>query len=201
MITGKTVLEIGCASGCDAVRYSYRAAHYVGIDLSNEAIENCSNLNLANAKFICADCHNIPLPNDSIDCVIVNSLLHHLDFDRILVEIDRVLEPLGRLFFREPLGINVVFRLYRWFTPGARTPDECPLSRANIEMIFQIFDIEELHWFGFTSIFSAFVKNLWFRRTLTKLDYMLSYTMLRYQFWQISGVAVSRKSSCHLISE
>lgn len=39
-ISGKVVLEIGCASGNDAISYCNFAKSYTGIDISNEAIKN-----------------------------------------------------------------------------------------------------------------------------------------------------------------
>ena len=43
-ISGKRVLEVGCASGSDALAYSEFASSYVGVDISDEAINNCRKL-------------------------------------------------------------------------------------------------------------------------------------------------------------
>ena len=40
-IKNKNVLEIGCASGSDAVLYCDFASLYTGVDISDEAIKNC----------------------------------------------------------------------------------------------------------------------------------------------------------------
>ena len=52
-IKGKSVLEIGYASGKDADDYCRYAARYIGVNISNEAIANCEALNLSAALFHC----------------------------------------------------------------------------------------------------------------------------------------------------
>lgn len=51
------------------------------------------------------------------------------------------------------------------------------------------FDFNEVRWFGFTNILSAFNKSKKARAWLTKVDNFLSKTPLRYFFWQFAGVA------------
>ena len=92
VIKNHHVLEIGCASGYDAIDYAKQAKKYFGIDISNVAIDNCKKLEIQNAEFYCVDGHKIPLDNGSIDFVIVNSLLHHLDLNVVFKEISRVLK-------------------------------------------------------------------------------------------------------------
>ena len=49
-------------------------------------------------------------PDENFDCVVVNSLLHHLDLLKSFKrEIHRVLKN-GILIFREPLGTKSFFR-------------------------------------------------------------------------------------------
>ena len=50
-IRGKSVLEVGCASGYDASTYCKFANSYVGVDISDEAINNCKKLKIENANF------------------------------------------------------------------------------------------------------------------------------------------------------
>ena len=112
-ITDKRILEIGCASGSDAIAYTKYSSFYCGIDISDEAIKNASAMNLQNSEFLCVDGHQIPKPDEEFDCVVVNSLLHHLDLLKSFKEIHRVLKKNGILIFREPLGTNPIFQIYR----------------------------------------------------------------------------------------
>jgi SAM-dependent methyltransferase len=188
-IANGSVLEIGCASGYDAKIYAGTANKYIGVDISDVAIGNCRAMNVKNAEFYCTDGHKLPLADSSVDFVIVNSLLHHLDLEIALAEISRVLTRNGRLIFKEPLGTNFAFQIYRWLTPSARTVDERPFTFADIKLIRRYFDFEEVTWYGFLSIGSAFFRSSALRIILTRTDKLLSSTPLKYFFWQFSGVA------------
>lgn len=188
-IAEKSVLEIGCASGYDAVSYSKYATKYVGVDISDAAIKNANELKLTNAEFICVDGHNIPKDDGSFDCVIVNSLLHHLDLEVTFREIHRLLRKDGVLIFREPLGTNPLFQFYRKLTPTARTVDERPFTFSDLRLMNEYFLLERVQWFGFLNIMSAFIKLDFVRLALTKIDNLISLTPIKYFFWQFSGVA------------
>jgi SAM-dependent methyltransferase len=194
MISGKDVLEIGCSTGGLAAQLSTHSKSYLGTDISDKAIGLASARGLPKASFVCCDGHSIELPAESFDCVIVDALLHHMDLSVVLVEVHRLLRPNGILFFNEPLGTNPLFSLYRALTPGARTPDEHPFRRADIKFMGSLFDIEEIRWFGFLSIGSAFVRSDSVRRLLSSIDRVLSRTPTRYLFWQFSGFAVKKAS-------
>ena len=192
-IKNKTVLEIGCASGSDAVFYCKFAAQYIGVDISDEAIRNSKSKMLENANFICNDGHELPVKDKTVDCVIVNSLLHHMDLEKISSEIIRVLKDGGELLFREPLGTNPVFQLYRRLTPKARTIDERPFSFEDLRVMQRHFEFESVIWYGFLSLISAYIRINSIRMLLTNLDRLLSKTPLKFFFWQLAGVARKKK--------
>lgn len=192
-IKGKDILEVGCASGTDALRYSEYANNYIGVDISDEAIHNCQKLEIENAAFYCTDGHSLPVDDNAVDCVIVNSLLHHMDLTTSLTEIRRVLKQGGVLIFREPLGTNIFFQIYRWLTPSARTPDERPFTFGDLRIMSSFFDLKKVQWFGFTNIASAYFKSIKLRYILTKLDQIMSRTPLKYFYWQFAGVAKVKK--------
>jgi len=188
-ITNKDIMEIGCASGDSAKKYTKYATSYVGFDLSNQAIQNCILLKLPNAKFICGDAHQIGMPDNSFDCIIVSGLLHHLDLTRALPEIKRLLKTNGTLLFREPLGINPLINLYRYLTQYARTSDERPFTYADLQLMKSYFHLENVQWFGFFSILSAFIKSTLLMKIMTRIDYIFSSLPIKYFYWQFSGVA------------
>ncbi len=194
-ITDKNVLEIGCSSGYDAKIYADHVKSFIGVDISNEAIRIAQGLKLKNSEFFCTDGHNLPVPDFSMDCVIVSSLLHHLDLDQSLAEISRVLKDDGILIFREPLGTNPFFQLYRFFSPSARTADERPFTFNDLSIMNKYFTLNDVRWFGFTSIISAFIKSQQLRDCLTDFDELLSKTPLKFFYWQFSGFA-KKKSFC-----
>ena len=188
-IKNKKILEIGCSNGKIAQLYSKYYDSYLGIDISDEAIRIAKSLKLKNSNFLCIDAHNIPVENSSFDCVIVNSLLHHLDLEKALKEIHRVTKKDGYLIFREPLGTNPFFQIYRKLTPLARTPDEKPFKFNDIKILKNYFLIEKVQYFGFTNIISAFFKIKFLRKLLTSIDYFFGKTFFKFLFWQFSGFA------------
>lgn len=193
-IAGKVILEIGCSTGRDAELYCNHCAEYMGIDISDAAIEVARSKELKNATFECVDGHSLPLKESSVDCVVVNSLLHHLDLVSSLAEINRVLRHGGCLIFREPLGTNPAFQFYRLLTPGARTIDERPFTFSDLALMRRYFLLDkDIRWFGFTNILSAYLRIRGVRAVLTNLDQLLARTPLRYFFWQFSGSAIVRK--------
>ena len=191
-IKDKRILEIGCSYGRDALLYTKYAAFYCGIDLSDEAIKKAINLKLENSEFLCVDGHDIPKEDESFDFVVVNGLLHHLDLERSFQEINRVLKSGGYLIFREPLGTNPFFQLYRYLTPLARTPDERPFTLSDIKLMKDYFYLKNVEWFGFLSIFSAYLQINLIRKILTSLDYYLSKTPIKIFFWQFCGFAMKK---------
>lgn len=191
-INGLSGLEVGCSAGADALEYGKYCTHYVGIDISDEAIRVAQERQIPNCQFICTDGHKLPFDDESLDFVIVNSLLHHLDLDLTFPEISRVLKPNGKLIFREPLGTNPFFQMYRFLTPSARTADERPFTFSDVRLMKEYFKFTDISWFGFIVIVSGFVKNEKLRKILKKMDDVISKTPFKYFFWQFSGVAVKK---------
>ena len=159
IVQNKIVLEIGCSTGILAEKFSLDAKKYLGIDISNRAIKIAKSKKLTNAVFCVADVHALNLPNESIDVVLTSGVLHHLDLKQVCKEINRVLRPRGILVAREPLGINPIFNWYRNRTPEARTHDEKPLKKQELEFLNNIFLLRTKKYLGFTSLLSVFCKN------------------------------------------
>ena len=187
-IKNKKILEIGCSVGDDAENYVEHCKEYVGIDISDKAIDVAKSKKIPKSYFKCTDGHKIPFNDSTFDCVIVNSLLHHLNLKISIEEISRVLRENGKLIFREPLGTNPLIQFYRLVTPDSRTVDEKPFDLSDIRLLKMYFNMRNIQWFGFLNILSAFIKNKFIRLFLSNIDKVLSYTILKYFFWQISGI-------------
>ncbi|MGH3033726.1 MAG: class I SAM-dependent methyltransferase [Gaiellaceae bacterium] len=95
-VTPRRVLEVGCGPGYFAERVQRElGAAVVAVDCSPRMVE------LARARGVDArvgDAQDLPLRDESVECVVANWVLHHLpDFDRGVAELARVLAPAGRL--------------------------------------------------------------------------------------------------------
>lgn len=102
-LRNKDIAEVGCGQGAGgAFLIEYHQPHsYIGIDLSEEAIELCQQHNQfpnSQWKQACAD--NLPIPDNSID-VVVNVESSHLypSMSGFLSEVHRILKPSGYLAF------------------------------------------------------------------------------------------------------
>jgi SAM-dependent methyltransferase len=78
--------------------------------------------------FRLADPYSTGFAEDSFDIVIGANILLHLDLDRALSEIRRVLRAGGRAVFVEPLAHNPLLRLGRTLTRSTRSEGGRPLS-------------------------------------------------------------------------
>jgi len=97
------------------------------------------------------DAHTLEFEDNTFDAIYGAGILHHLDLETALSEISRVLKPDGVMTFFEPLDINPVGKLVRFFTPYARTEDELPFTFKEIKIVQKHFNTE-IETFQFASV-------------------------------------------------
>jgi ubiquinone/menaquinone biosynthesis C-methylase UbiE len=142
---GKTVLDYGCGRGEMSVKYlAAGAAAVVGIDISEKYVDEARQR--CNAEFRVMDAHKLEFAEESFDFVVGKGILHHLDLKTALMEIKRVLKPGGRAMFLEPLADNPLLRLFRKLTPEARTVDEKPLGKSDLDFVTSQFESRSYHF-------------------------------------------------------
>lgn len=102
-------------------------------------------------EFLLMDANNLEFEDNTFDVVYGGGILHHLQFERALDEVRRVLKPGGAMVFEEPLNINPVGKLVRVLTPQARTEDERPLGNAELNLCARRFSMRS-HYLQFLSV-------------------------------------------------
>ena len=156
---GLETLEYGCGPGRYGLELARQGAEVTGIDVSETGIElanqRARELGLDNARFLTMDAEALELETNSFDLVFGTGILHHLDLDRALGEIGRVLRPEGRAIFIEPLGHNPAINLYRRLRPDLRTPDERPLRARDLREMARYFDHLEREYYCLTSLLAV----------------------------------------------
>lgn len=98
----KKVLDFGCGigSGCSI----FDPNNYLGIDCDQKRIFYARNFYPTHNFAVVKDCR-IPVLKDSIDYILVISVLHHIPKDELpsyLFEFSRILRPEGKVIVNEP---------------------------------------------------------------------------------------------------
>ena len=102
---GEVVVDLGCGGGMDvflAARKVGASGRVIGIDMTSEMLERAragqQKLGLTNVEFHQSTIDKLPLPDNSVDCVISNCVINLVP-DKLAVfrEILRVLKPSGRV--------------------------------------------------------------------------------------------------------
>lgn len=120
-LDGARVLELGCgkAEKTRTLAQSGRVREVVALEV--DRIQHEKNLqigDLPNVRFVAGGAEAIPLPDNSVDIVIMFKSLHHVPVERMdqgLAEIARVLCPGGLAWISEPVfagDLNEVMRLF-----------------------------------------------------------------------------------------
>lgn len=117
---GEVVVDLGCGGGMDvflAARNVGASGRVIGIDMTAEMLDRARagqhKLGLTNVEFHQSTIDHIPLPDNSVDCVISNCVINLVP-DKLAVfrEILRVLKPGGRvalsdIALKQPLPAEV----------------------------------------------------------------------------------------------
>jgi SAM-dependent methyltransferase len=123
----RRVLEVGCGMGNFSERIAREtSAAVVATDISPRMVELAQERGL-DARV--ADVEALPFEDAEFDCAAANAMLYHVDVDRALGELARVLEQGGRLV-ATTLGSGHMHEL--WELVGFRLPER-PFSRENGE--------------------------------------------------------------------
>jgi SAM-dependent methyltransferase len=160
-VPGRRVLEVGCAEGarCRSV-LALGAAHVLGVDVSERflalAREHAEPGRLEFAN------HDIgqPLPG-RFDVIFGSAILHHLDYRPVLARLyEDNLAPGGLMLFREPLGANLLIRLWWRLGTAAHSPDERPFHPADLGWLRTRFPGFRVHGVNYLSLPAGIVSSL-----------------------------------------
>ena len=155
----KNALELGAGLETLALRQELSFS-LTSIDISSKAIDSLKAMDLSsNISFEVADAHELPYADGEFDLVFARGVLHHLNLEVGISEIQRVLSTDGKVLFGEPLAVNPLIQLYRFMTPNMRTPDEQPLSSKDIRFVRDSFEGMSVTYFGFVTLIAAIIGN------------------------------------------
>jgi len=124
--TGIKILDFACGNGENGIYAAKCGAETVGIDISPEGIDN-ANLNAeregvaSRCSFEVMDGENMTFVDNTFDLAVEYGVLHHVDLDKSIAELNRVLKPDGEMICVEALKHNPIIHWYRKRTPHLRT--------------------------------------------------------------------------------
>lgn len=181
-IDGSRFLEFGCGPWGYVYEAAISATSASAIDISEVAIE------LGKRK---ADDHGVEIdlqvmdaeameyPDDAFDLICGSSILHHLDLEKALTEIDRVLAPGGCAVFSEPLGHNPIINAYRRMTPSLRTPDEHPLLKTDLDAIRKRFPDARVEFYHLSTFGAIPLRNTSLFQSALRILNRIDQTLFR----------------------
>ncbi|MDY0987411.1 class I SAM-dependent methyltransferase [Flavobacterium sp. CFBP9031] len=103
-IKGKIILDIASGEGYGAALMSKEASFVYGVDIDKEAISKAKlKYTQKNIEFLEGSTNAIPLDDNTIDVVIsFETIEHHDEHDKMMLEIKRVLKPDGIVIISTP---------------------------------------------------------------------------------------------------
>lgn len=137
---GGRVMDMGCGTGAlTAELHALGAASVYAFDISQREIKRavaaCGSL--SGVEFAV---HGAEEPIDgTFDLIVGRSILHHVDFRGVVMRLFlRNLAAGGRMLFMEPMSHPLTLLFHR-FVRSAHTPDEWPLTPADVRWLQQAF--------------------------------------------------------------
>jgi len=115
-LNGKSVLELGCGLGMNAVMMARQGASVTAIDIAPKRVDWVNRLaqkyGYRNIKAVCMSAEDLSFPKENFDVVYSNEVLIHTNRSRCLKGCRDVLKTGGKAIFIESLN-NPLLNLYR----------------------------------------------------------------------------------------
>lgn len=139
---GMTVLELGCGAGYFTRELIRSGADITAIDVSPELLEMArSNCSAPNVQYQIENAYELSYEDAIFDSVVGSSVLHHLEIEKALRDVYRVLKPGGTIFFTEPNMLNPQIAVQKnipWIKQKlGDSPDETAFFRWRLKRLLE----------------------------------------------------------------
>ena len=143
------VLEIGCGNGLFTKEIAKIKCHLTAIDISEELLEDAKKrVNQKKVIFKVDNAYDLSFRDCEFDSVIGSSILHHLDIDRVLQELMRILKPEGTICFTEPNMLNpqiAIQKNIKYFKKlSGDSPDETAFFKWQLKNLLKKFGFVDI---------------------------------------------------------
>lgn len=186
-VAGQRVLDLGCGHGMASVVLARRGADVTACDLSLGYVSEArtrADANGVRARHLVCDGERLPFADGMFDRIWGHAILHHLDIQRVAVELERVLAPGGIGVFCEPWGGN------RWLSwarqvlpyPGKhRTIDEAPLGDHDLKELRRVFPRLQVRGHQLLAMVGRVLRR---QRVVSGLAWCDEWVLRQWPHWQ-----------------
>jgi SAM-dependent methyltransferase len=142
-LAGKSLLDIGSGLGESSVYFALQGARVTIVDISPEMIDTARKLGQrfdVELHGIVSGAEDLKLQSETYDLIYVANTIHHIENRAMLFEqMSKALKPGGKFFSYDPLAYNPLINIYRRMATAVRTPDESPLTVADLKLARKYF--------------------------------------------------------------
>ncbi|MFC1699958.1 class I SAM-dependent methyltransferase [Candidatus Omnitrophota bacterium] len=141
-VKNKTVMDLGCGAGEAAVYFAKQGADVIAVDASTEMLQLVRKVAGRHGVSVVTEklhSEKLDFEDESFDIVYAANLLHHVEIEKTVREIRRVLKKGGIFVSYDPLAYNPFINIYRNISTEVRTKNEHPLTVNDIKTIKKIF--------------------------------------------------------------
>lgn len=166
-LKGKRLLDVGAGLGESSVYFALQGADVTTTDISPGMVETALSLGKKFGVKITGRVSTGEALNaepGTYDYVYIANLIHHIHDRRALwKQVHAALKPGGRFFSIDPVAYNPVINQYRRMATEVRTPDEMPLTRADVALAREFFPDADTRHFWISTL-ALFVKYAYWDR-------------------------------------
>jgi SAM-dependent methyltransferase len=142
-LRGKRILDIGAGLGESSVYLALQGAEVTTTDISPLMVGRVLQLadkHKVQVRGIVSTAESLCVPENHFDFVYIVNTIHHIhDRNCLFRQIYSTLKPGGKFFSYDPLAYNPIINVYRRMATSVRTPDELPLTLADLKLAQKYF--------------------------------------------------------------
>jgi len=143
-LDGQRVLDVGAGLGESSVYFALKGAKVTTSDLSPGMVERALELGRAHGvelEGVVSAGESLGVEPGAFDIVYVANTIHHVtDRDALYKQIRSAMRPGGLFVSWDPIAYNPAINIYRRMATDVRTPDERPLTFADVKHVSEHFE-------------------------------------------------------------